>query len=349
MAYPQVSHTGRRQRRPVEPVVPGDRGGRAGLLGRRRHLPRERRAARRGQGRRQRVRLLRRPAVRQRPAALRPPADRVRQGPGAAVPDDARAPGRAALRLGHPRPAGRARGDAPARDEDDRGDPRPRHREVQRGVPQVRLRVHLRVARLRDPPGPLGRLRQRLQDARPALHGERHVGVQAAPRQGAGLRGLPRPALLLERRDPAVQPRAADGRGRLPAARRPRRDRRPAADERPGRGRAGARLDDDPVDARRQPGDHGRPRHRLRGRRVGLHRYDGAVPARRGPAGGVREGARGEPGRRRPSPRRRPARELLHAADVLLPRPRTGLPRRRRRHGHHRGRHRAGAHRGRLR
>ena len=48
-------------------------------------------------------------------------------------------------------------------------------------------------------------------------------------------------------------------------------------------------------------------------------------------------------------PRRRPAREHLHAADVLLPRPRAGVPRRRGRHRHHRGRHRAGAHRGRLR
>ena len=276
MTYPQVSHTaatGDERRRPVEPVVPADRGSGARLLGRRRHLPGQRRAARRGRGRRQRVRLLRRPALRQRAAALRPPADRLRQGPGAALPDDARAPRRAPLRLGHPRPAGRARGDAPARHEDDRGDPRPRHREVQRRVPQVRLRVHLGVARLRHPPGPLGRLRQRLQDPRPPLHGERHVGLQAAPRQGAGLRGLPRAALLLERRDAAVQPRAADGRGRLPAARRPGRDRRPAADERTGRGRARPGLDDDPVDARGQPRGDGRPRHRLRRRRVGLHRY----------------------------------------------------------------------------
>ena len=33
---------------------------------------------------------------------------------------------------------------------------------------------------LRHPPGALGRLRPRLQDARPGLHGERHVGVQDA-------------------------------------------------------------------------------------------------------------------------------------------------------------------------
>ena len=38
---------------------------------------------------------------------------------------------------------------------------------------------------LRHPPGALGRLRQRLQDARPRLHGERHVGVQVAVGQGS--------------------------------------------------------------------------------------------------------------------------------------------------------------------
>ena len=43
-----------------------------------------------------------------------------------------------------------------------------------------------------------------------------HLGVQAAVGQGSGLRGLPRAAVLLARRDAAVQPRAADGRRRLP-------------------------------------------------------------------------------------------------------------------------------------
>ena len=140
-----------------------------------------------GRERRQRVRLLRRPAVRQRAAALRPPAHRLRQGPDPALPDDARPPGRAPLRLGHPRPARRARGDAPARHQDHRRDPRAGHREVQRGVPQVGLRVHRRVARVRHPPGPLGRLRQRLPDPRPRLHGVGDVGLQAA----ATTRGWP--------------------------------------------------------------------------------------------------------------------------------------------------------------
>ena len=57
-----------------------------------------------------------------------------------------------------------------------------------------RAALHRRVGALRHPPGPLGRLRQRLQDARPPLHGERHVGVQAAVGQGPvyeGFRVLP--------------------------------------------------------------------------------------------------------------------------------------------------------------
>ena len=135
MTYPKVSTdpTPPRRRRPVEPP-------RSPQIEERvlayweagRHLPGQRRAARRRRERRQRVRLLRRPAVRQRPAALRPPADRLRQGPDPALPDDARPPGRAPLRLGHPRPARRARGDAPARHQDHRRDPRAGHREVQR-------------------------------------------------------------------------------------------------------------------------------------------------------------------------------------------------------------------------
>ena len=53
-------------------------------------------------------------------------------------------------------------------------------------------------------------------------------------RQGPRVRGLPRPALLLARRDAAVQPRAAHGRRRLPGPPGPRGDRR-AASWRPAR------------------------------------------------------------------------------------------------------------------
>ena len=54
------------------------------------------------------------------------------------------------------------------------------------------------------------------------------------------------------------------------------------ADQRPGRGCAGAGLDDDAVDPAEQPRDHGRRRHRLRRGRVRRHRHHRALPARRG-------------------------------------------------------------------
>ena len=252
-----------RRRRPRVPELPLHRGGRARVLGEGRHLPGVHRQPRRRRG----VRLLRRPALRQRPAALRPPAHRVRQGRGAALRDDARQEGGAALRVGHPRAARRARGRARARDHGqvpDRGDG---HRGVQQAVPRVRAQVHRRVGNVRHPPGPLGGLRERLQDARRRLHGIRHLGLQAAVRQEPRLRGLPRAPVLLEGRDAAFQPRAAHGRRRLPVAPGPRADRRAAARRRLGcrvdfahrRAEGGARrgvaagLDDDAMDAPVQP------------------------------------------------------------------------------------------------
>ena len=110
------SNTGpatRRSRRASTPVTPGLNG-------------------------RERVRLLRRAAVRQRAAALWPPADRLREGPGAAVSDDARSPCRAPIRLGLPRSARRGRGREAARHHDEGRDPRAGHGEVQRGLPQSR-------------------------------------------------------------------------------------------------------------------------------------------------------------------------------------------------------------------
>ncbi len=344
------SSTGRRQ---PQSVFPRDRGAGAGVLEGRQHLPGQRRAARPGPERRQRVRLLRRTAVRQRAAALRPPADRLRQGPDPALPDHARAPGGAPVRLGHPRPARGAGGDAPARAEDHRGDPRPGHREVQRRLPGLGDAVHLRVARLRHPAGPLGRLRPRLPDPESRLHGVGDVGLQAALRQGAGLRGLPGAAVLLERRDPAVHPRAADGRRRLPEPPGPVGHRRTAA----GDWRAGAGVDDHAVDPALQPRDHGRRGHRLRrgrGRRAGRRGAHRALRHRRSPAGVVRPRAR--PSRwteraadRGAADRRRAGRAHLHPAVLLLPRPRERVPRGDRRVRDHHRRHRPGAHGRRLR
>ena len=75
-----------------------------------------------------------------------------------------------------PRPARRGRGRAAARDQAqvrDRGDGR---RDVQRRLPRLGAALHRRVAGLRHPAGPLGRLRQRLQDPRPGLHGVASCG-----------------------------------------------------------------------------------------------------------------------------------------------------------------------------
>ena len=113
MAYPEAQ---RRRRRAGEPGPARGRAARARPLGRRQDLRgQSSSSAPAGERRQQRVRLLRRPAVRQRPAALRPPAHRVRQGRRAALPDDARPPGRAPVRLGLPRPARRGGGGEAAR------------------------------------------------------------------------------------------------------------------------------------------------------------------------------------------------------------------------------------------
>ena len=79
------------------------------------------------------------------------------------------------------------------------------------------------------------------------------------------------------------------------------------------------------------------------------HRHHRALPGRRGAAGGVRPRAGGEPRGRRAVHRRRPRRQRVHAADVLLRGPRERAPRLRGRVRHRRRRHRAGAHRRRLR
>ncbi len=59
---------------------------------------------------------------------------------------------------------------------------------------------------VRHPAGPLGGLRKRLQDTGSRLHGVGDLGVQATVGQGPCLRRHPGVAVLLERRDAAVQP-----------------------------------------------------------------------------------------------------------------------------------------------
>ena len=229
MTYPKVSTNDdadrqRPARRPVQPALPRDRGAGPEVLGRGRHLPRVGREprGRRGRRRTSSSSTTGRPS----PTACRTTAT--------CSPATSRTSSRATRRCAARRVERRFGWDThglPAELEamsqlgiktkeeilelgiDD----------VQRQVPRVGAEVHRRVARLRHPPGALGRLRQRLQDARARLHGVGDLGVQAALRQGPGLRGLPRAALLLERPDAAVQPRAADGRRRLQDTARTRR------------------------------------------------------------------------------------------------------------------------------
>ena len=80
----------------------------------------------------------------------------LREGRLPALPDDARQEGRAALRLGYPRPARRARSDEAARhhrEARDRGDGR---RRVQREGARVRARVHRGVGSVRHAARPAG-------------------------------------------------------------------------------------------------------------------------------------------------------------------------------------------------
>ena len=296
---------------PASPDLPAVERAGARPLGRRQDLRGlGRRSAPPAQNGSQRVRLLRRPAVRQRAAALRPPVHRLRQGRRAALPDDARAPGRAPLRLGLPRPARRGRGREAARHHHQGGDPRAGRGQVQRRLPDVGAALHQGLGALRHPAGPLGRLRQRLQDARPGLHGKRHVGVQDPARQGPGLRGLPGAGVLLALRDAAVQHRDPDGR-RLPGPAGPGADGVvPAGDRREDRG-----LDDHAVDAAVQPGARRRPRHRVRG---AASRTASSYVRRRGPASAAyaKELEGCDAGRH--GARARPGRPPLHAA-VRLP------------------------------
>ena len=176
-----------------------------------------------------------------------------------------------ALRLGHPRPARRARGDAAARhhrEGRDRGDG---HRRLQREGPRVGARVHQRVAGVRHPPGALGRLRERLQDARHHLHGVGASGRSSAHDKGLayeGYRVLPycwRDETPLSnhelRMDDDVYKMRQD---QSVTVTFPLVGAKAEALGLTARARPG--LDDDAVDPADEPRARRRPRHRVRGR-----------------------------------------------------------------------------------
>jgi hypothetical protein len=162
---------------------------------------------------RQGIHLLRRPPLRHRPAALRPPARRHHQGHRPALPDHARPLRRAPLRLGLPRPAHRGPRPGKARPRRRRRHRRRRRRRLQRNLPLHGPHLCRGMAQDRHPHGPLGRLRQRLQDHGRHVHGVHLVGLQAALGPGPRLQIPPHHALLLEAQHPALQLR---GRQQLP-------------------------------------------------------------------------------------------------------------------------------------
>ena len=218
MTYPKVDflpadeQSGGTLRCGREPALPRDRGAGPALLGAGRHVPGLDRARDGRRGRQQRVRLLRRAAVRQRAAALRPPAHRLRQGRHPALPDDARAPGRAPLRLGLPRAARRARGRAAARAS--RTSPRSRRWASTRSTTRAATSVLQYTNDWQEYVNRQARWVDFENDYKTldTDYMESVIWAFKTPvRQGPGLRGLPGAALLLARRDAAVQPRAADG------------------------------------------------------------------------------------------------------------------------------------------
>ena len=114
------------------------------------------------------------------------------------------------------------------------------------------------------------------------LHGERHVGAEAALGKGPAVRGLPGAAVLLGMRDAAVQLRDPPGQ-RLPGPPGPGGDRRlRARGRRRRRARRGLGVDDHPLDAPLQPGPGRRARHRLR--RLRARWPPGPARSRRGQA-----------------------------------------------------------------
>ena len=208
------------------------------------------------------------------------------------------------------------------------------------------------MAGLRAPSGPLGRLRARLQDPEHPVHGIGDVGVQAVVRQGSGLSGLPRAAVLPEGPDAAERARAAHGCRRVPG---PSGHHRVRGRQAEGRGRRLRRvLDHHAVDRAHELRDRGRRGHRLRGGQAGrgqVRRQE--VLLRQGPAWFLRQGTRrGLRGCARTQGRRHGRLALLAGLPVLRGRGRARRGRHpgpqrlpdlhRRLRGHHRG-HRPGA------
>ena len=154
------------------------------------------------------VRILRRSPLRHRPPALRPlPPGTIKdivpalQGRCAASRSSGASAGTAMGSRREPHPEG-----ARLRLED--GHRALRHRQLQRGLQHIRLALREGMARDNDPGRALGRLRPRLQDDGPGLHGVHLVGSKEPVGQGSHLRGPLYPPLLSALLDRPLQPRA---------------------------------------------------------------------------------------------------------------------------------------------
>ena len=235
-----------------------------------------------------RLRVLRRAALRHGPAPLRAHPARHDQGHHPQVLHHARLRGRASLRLGLSRPAHRVVGGRPPRRPRRRRRRAARHRPLQRRLPLRRAGVHRPVACDRGADGALGRLRQRLQDHGPFVHGVGVVGVSQPVGPGVHLRGLPGAARLA---GPGHAPFQLRGGARTPGARPGHPQGGPPAPAGPrdhralqagGRGRLPVGLDHHPLDSAEQPGPGRPPRADLRqGARAGHGR--GGLPGEDAP------------------------------------------------------------------
>ena len=179
-------------------------------------------------------------------------------------------------RLGHARPAGRARGGAQARHRRQEADRGVRHRRVQQALPRERAHLPRGVGALHRAHRLLGGHVGRLLHLRQRLHRDGVVAAAPDLGQGSALPGLQGGAVLPALRHGHQQPRGGAGlQGRhrglhlraLPARGRGGRQARRAA------GRAGVAggLDDDAVDAHQQ---------RRRGRQAGRRLRPGREPRR---------------------------------------------------------------------
>jgi len=293
-------------------------------------LPKVGRAA---QGRRA-VHVLRRPADRERQAAHRPHRDARVQGRDPALSDDEGQKRLAQGRLGHARPAGRARGRkaiGARRQGADRG---LRHRAVHQGVQAVRLEVQGRVGKDVRARRLLAGHGKSLHHLRGQLHRVRLVEPEADRRQGPSLQGPQGRALL-----PALRNRALVARGFAGLQIGAGQVRVRALPRQGPREHLALRVDDDALDAsfeRRAVREPRRRVRRVRFRRQDDHHGQGADRVR---------ARRGRRVRNRPDDARARARRHRVRAAVRLPAParrqeRVARRRGRLRHDDRRHRHR---------